>query len=408
LGPDQSSPQSRNFDVAALYFESPVADGGYGGYLPSDATPNTWLTSKAKKMLVGYPVDGSQYGVGNIVNGQMYEIGPQPFPLNEATDPIADQQVYTGSWLLSYPGNSGGPFYVQFDGYYYPAGVYLGTLFNGVSPYASAVRAIDSNVVTLITRAAALGDSGTNNSGGGVITIIPTGVSSSHPAYLIMSLGPPAAVAAGAAWEFVNQPAKDYLSASQSVQELSSSATVELQFSPVAGWNLPANQTLTLTSAVNSYAAAYTVAVAWATPAPISSGTPLGPQQLNAVATAASGTFAYNPPAGTVLPVGANTLTVTFTPNDATDYGGPSATNVNILVLPSSPPTIQAARQSSGSFALTWNATMNQTYQIQSTTSLTPANWMNLGGPITATNSTMSASLAIANVQQFYRVLLLP
>ena len=40
LGPDQSSPQSRNLDVAALYFQSPVADGGYGGYLPSDATPN--------------------------------------------------------------------------------------------------------------------------------------------------------------------------------------------------------------------------------------------------------------------------------------------------------------------------------------------------------------------------------
>src|SRR5208282_2258121 len=118
LGPDQSSPQSRNFDVAALYFLSPVADGAYGGYLPSDATPNSWLTGKAEKMLVGYPVDGSQFGFTNIVNGQMYEIGPQPYPLSQATDPVVDQQVYTASWLLSYPGNSGGPFYVKFDGYY--------------------------------------------------------------------------------------------------------------------------------------------------------------------------------------------------------------------------------------------------------------------------------------------------
>jgi sugar lactone lactonase YvrE len=408
LSPDQSSPQSRNLDVAALYFASPAAGGGYGGYLPSDATPNTWLTSMAEKMLVGYPVDGSQFDVANIVHGQMYEIGPQPYPLSQATDPLADQQVYTASWMLSYPGNSGGPFYVRFDGYYYPAGVYLGTLFNGVVPYASAVRAFDSNVVSLVTMAAALGDSGTNNSGGGVITIIPTGVSSSHPAYLLMTLGPPAAVAAGAAWEFINQPAKDYLSASQSVQELSSSATVGLQFLPVAGWNLPTNQTLTLTAGVNSFAAVYTVAIAWPTPAPIASGTPLGPQQLNAVATAASGTFAYNPPAGTILPLGTNTLTVTFTPNDATDYGGPSATNVNILVLPSAPPTLQAARQSSGSFAFTWSATINQTYQIQATTNLAPANWVNLGGLVTATNSTMSTSLAVTNVQRFYRLMLPP
>ena len=190
-----------------------------------------------------------------------------------ATDPVTDQQVYTASWILSYPGNSGGPFYVQFNGYYYPAGVYLGTLFNGMVPYASAVRAIDSNVVNLITNAAALGDSGTNNSGGGVITIIPTGVSSSHPAYLIMNLAPPAAVAAGAAWEFTNQPSNDYLSAGQSVQELSSSTEVGLQFLPIAGWNLPANQTLTLVAGDNSYTASYTVAVAWATPAAITYGT---------------------------------------------------------------------------------------------------------------------------------------
>jgi len=408
LSPEQSSPQSRNLDVAALYFESPAAGGGYGGYLPSDATPNPWLTGIANKMLVGYPVDGSQFGISSIVNGQMYEVGPQPYPLQEASDPIADQEVYTAAWFLSYPGNSGGPFYVQFDGYYYPAGVYLGTLFNGVVPYASAVRAIDSNVVSLITQAAALGDSGTNNSGGGVITIVPTGVSSSHPAYLLLTLGPPAAVAAGAAWEISNQPPKDYLSANQSVQEFSSSATVGLQFLPVAGWNLPANQTLTLAAGVNSYATTYTVAVAWSPPAPIVNGTPLGPQQLDAVVTAASGTFAYDPPAGTVLSPGTHTLSVTFTPSDASDYGGPSTTNVNLVVLPSSPLSIQALRLSGGSFAITWNATINQAYQIQSTAQLTPTKWVDVGEFITATNTTMSASLAITNVQQFYRLSLWP
>ncbi len=76
-GVDVSSPQSRNLDVAALYFEDPVASGGYGGYLPSDAVPNQWLTGDAEKMLVGYPVDGSQYGFTTITNGVMYVTGPE-------------------------------------------------------------------------------------------------------------------------------------------------------------------------------------------------------------------------------------------------------------------------------------------------------------------------------------------
>ncbi len=76
-GADVSSPQSRNLDVAALYFQSAVASGGYGGYLPSDNLPNQWLTGSAEKMLVGYPVDGSQFGFTNIVSGTMYQVGPE-------------------------------------------------------------------------------------------------------------------------------------------------------------------------------------------------------------------------------------------------------------------------------------------------------------------------------------------
>jgi hypothetical protein len=248
LGPDQSSPQSRNMDVAALYFSTPVANGGYGGFLPSDASPNTWLTSTAEKMLVGYPVDGSQFGIANIVNGDMYEVGPQPYAVSQVTDPVANEQVYTASWLLSFPGNSGGPFYVEYDGYYYPAAVYLGTLFNGTVPYASAMRAIDSNVVNLITLASVLGDSGTNYVGGGVITIIPSlNTSIAHPGYLILQLGPPSAVQAGAAWELAGQPASYYSTATPSVQEVTSSNALMVQFKPIPGWNLPTNRAVTVT-----------------------------------------------------------------------------------------------------------------------------------------------------------------
>src|SRR5208283_60349 len=118
-GPNVSSPQSRSLDVAALYFLSPVARGGYGGYLASDSVPNPWLTGNFPSMLVGYPVDGSLFGQP-VQSGTMYVTfaGPSAFTLSSNT-------VYTASSFLSYPGNSGGPLYVQYNGYSFPAAVYL-------------------------------------------------------------------------------------------------------------------------------------------------------------------------------------------------------------------------------------------------------------------------------------------
>ena len=57
----------------------------------------------------------------------------------------------------------------------------------------------------------------------------------------------------------------------------------------------------------------------WPTPASIACGTPLGGAQLNATASV-PGTFVYAPAAGTVLSVGANAISATFTPTDVTDY----------------------------------------------------------------------------------------
>jgi len=59
--------------------------------------------------------------------------------------------------------------------------------------------------------------------------------------------------------------------------------------------------------------------LAWATPGAITYGTALSGTQLNATASV-PGTFVYSPPSGTVLAVGTQTLSVTFTPTDSTDY----------------------------------------------------------------------------------------
>jgi hypothetical protein len=66
--------------------------------------------------------------------------------------------------------------------------------------------------------------------------------------------------------------------------------------------------------------------VTWASPASIPFGTALGAAQLDANANV-QGTFVYTPAAGTFLPVGGNqTLSVLFTPADATDYNSVTTT----------------------------------------------------------------------------------
>jgi hypothetical protein len=70
--------------------------------------------------------------------------------------------------------------------------------------------------------------------------------------------------------------------------------------------------------------------ITWAALSPIHQGTALSGVQLNATANV-PGTFSYGPAAGTVLPVGTQQLTVTFTPSNATDYT--SATALNSLTV---------------------------------------------------------------------------
>ena len=70
----------------------------------------------------------------------------------------------------------------------------------------------------------------------------------------------------------------------------------------------------------------------WTNPLPVVYGTALGPAQLNASASV-PGTNAYNPPAGTVLSAGTNSLVVVFTPADAVHYDSATET-VGIVVSP--------------------------------------------------------------------------
>jgi large repetitive protein len=59
--------------------------------------------------------------------------------------------------------------------------------------------------------------------------------------------------------------------------------------------------------------------ITWATPAPVTYGTPLSATQLNATANV-PGTFVYSPAAGKVLAAGVQSLSVKFTPTTTSDY----------------------------------------------------------------------------------------
>lgn len=79
--------------------------------------------------------------------------------------------------------------------------------------------------------------------------------------------------------------------------------------------------------------------IAWPAPSAIAFGSALSSSQLDATATAPGvssvpGVFTYNPPAGTVPPVGANQpLSVSFTPSDTADYLSATG-NTTITVNP--------------------------------------------------------------------------
>jgi Flp pilus assembly CpaE family ATPase len=83
----------------------------------------------------------------------------------------------------------------------------------------------------------------------------------------------------------------------------------------------PADSTgyTTAQAAVSLTVTKATPAIAWLTPAPITYGAALSPDQLNATASI-PGSFVYTPAEGDVLTAGVQTLTATFTPTDAADY----------------------------------------------------------------------------------------
>jgi GH18 family chitinase/sugar lactone lactonase YvrE len=160
-------------------------------------------------------------------------------------------------------------------------------------------------------------------------------------------------------------------------------------YTPASGTVLlPGPQTLSVTFTPTNTSAYSTVTgtvtievepevpvISWAQPASIPFGTELSATQLDATANVA-GSFTYSPAAGTLLPAGNNTLTVTFNPSVA-NYG--SATKSVTL-------TLTAATLSTSTSFGTLNVgavgvAHQFSYTLTATTSLTAVQVVTKGAP---------------------------
>ena len=120
-----------------------------------------------------------------------------------------------------------------------------------------------------------------------------------------------------------------------------------------SGDTVYAGSSSTFTQIVNKA----TPTIAWSGPAAIVYGTALSVTQLNATSSV-PGTFSYAPASGTVLNAGSQTLSVTFTPTDTTDYTTPIS---SVPLTVNQAPTFTAISSSLASAGVGANVTFTAT-----------------------------------------------
>jgi hypothetical protein len=111
--------------------------------------------------------------------------------------------------------------------------------------------------------------------------------------------------------------------------------------------------------------------ITWASPASVTYGTALSVTQLNAMASV-PGTLVYTPAAGSIPAAGNDTLSVTFTPTDTTNYT--TATKTVTLIVTQATPVITWASPASITYGTALSVTqLNATASVPGTLVYTPA-----------------------------------
>ncbi len=227
--PGTATPASQNLDVAALFFFTEAARGGYSGFLASDLPVNEHLVSSAPKRLTGYPLEN----IGSAQRGRLHAT-----PSTVTAFAPAATRTYTTAALRGAGGMSGGPLAVwhQERGTWYPAAIYLGGSGQMV------VRSIDGKVVDLFRRAGESSSGGGNDTGGGIThsSLTAFGAPGAEGAVAV-HIEPAAARGAGAAWGIDAGPAGR---ASGSQFNGLDAGNHTLHLTAIPGFLLPAPQTV--------------------------------------------------------------------------------------------------------------------------------------------------------------------
>ena len=137
--------------------------------------------------------------------------------------------------MASFPGNSGGPLYVQNDdGIYYPAGIYRG------GSGQTLVRAINSEVVDLINRAEISGN------GGATVLSLRQTTSVTGTGILTVSLTPSNAVNIRPGWRIAGLTDTNYFTDALTTVAVIGGGGYPIEFKPVPGFITPSNRTVTV------------------------------------------------------------------------------------------------------------------------------------------------------------------
>jgi hypothetical protein len=136
-----------------------------------------------------------------------------------------------------------------------------------------------------------------------------------------------------------------------------------------------------------------TPVITWNTPASIIYGTPLSSTQLNAVANV-PGTFAYSQVAGTVMSVGTQTLRVSFTPTDTTDYAKANGSTTLTVVAGTPALSFSASSIAFGNTSLNTTATQSLTLTSSGTAPVTVNSASVWGAGFSVSSSSFPVTLA--------------
>jgi hypothetical protein len=210
----------------------------------------------------------------------------------------------------------------------------------------------------------------------------------------VISWTPPAAITYGTALSATQLDANSsvpgtfaYTPAAETLLK-AGARTLSVTFTPINTTDC-AIATATVTLNVNQA----TPVISWTPPAAITSGTALNSTQLDA-SSAIPGAFVYSPAAGTVLAAGSQTLSVTLTPTDTTDYTTATQTVTIAVNQDTSTLSINATSVGFGNVALNTQATQSLILSSTGTASVTINSAVLTGAGFTMSGPTFPATLA--------------